>query len=174
MGCGKTWQRVALILHNRCCSWNDARQRWSGRKQRGSAIRRLSAPPNRITDQLGTLNAFTVCQGWETARRPERLFAFWSGTNFAWSGRSSPQATPMARHAGIDVATRLWAPNARELLKSRKLPRPLTRAIRYQLVTLTTGAVVWRRPNIQRCRLRPVDPGSVPAVPEPRTWVLLF
>jgi hypothetical protein len=47
-------------------------------------------------------------------------------------------------------------------------------AMTYQLVTPVTGAVVLEtREMFDRAGLKPVDPATVPTIPEPGTWVLI-
>jgi hypothetical protein len=47
-------------------------------------------------------------------------------------------------------------------------------AVRHQLVSEVSGAVVLERQSqYDAAGLKPVDPGSVPSVPEPETWMLL-
>jgi hypothetical protein len=51
----------------------------------------------------------------------------------------------------------------------------ITLAARYQLVTPVTGAVVLETAEQYRAAgLKPVDPGTVPTIPEPEMVVLLI
>ncbi|EAU68614.1 hypothetical protein STIAU_8812 [Stigmatella aurantiaca DW4/3-1] len=73
---------------------------------------------------------------------------------------------------------RLWAHNEVTRLTSTASPEAETQArdwaIRHQLVTGLTGAVVLERmQQYEEAGLRPVEPGTVPTVPEPETWMLL-
>ena len=46
--------------------------------------------------------------------------------------------------------------------------------MRYQLVTPVSGAVVLEtQAQYDQAGLKPVDPDSVPIVPEPETWMLI-
>jgi hypothetical protein len=71
---------------------------------------------------------------------------------------------------------RLWAlDEILRLTAARKFDQALQLAGRYQLVTQISGAVVLEtQSQYQAAKLKPVDAQSVPAVPEPSTWVLLL
>jgi hypothetical protein len=82
---------------------------------------------------------------------------------------ASKTSSHLARLWARDEVTRMLEggkPEARE--KAMEL------ATRHQLVTEVTGAVVLeRKEQYDAAGLRPVDPGTVPSVPEPETWMLL-
>ena len=104
----------------------------------------------------------------------------------AWSGVAAPAFVrerlgepppPGARVASTHLA-RLWAADrVRELLDSgtaeaRTSAQAL--AVRHQLVTPVSGAVVLETAaQYEAAGLEPVDPDSVPTVPEPAFWALL-
>jgi hypothetical protein len=75
---------------------------------------------------------------------------------------------------------RLWARDELSRMLESKQVSPEVRveasklAARYQLVSEVSGAVVLERQSqYDAAGLKPVDPGSVPSVPEPATWMLL-
>ncbi|MFY0565288.1 VIT domain-containing protein [Archangium lansingense] len=73
---------------------------------------------------------------------------------------------------------RLWAAGEiARLAESEQEPtraRALELATHHQLVSAVSGAVVLERQSqYDAAGLKPVDPGSVPSVPEPETWMLL-
>jgi hypothetical protein len=76
---------------------------------------------------------------------------------------------------GPDHIARLWAADRVRSL-ARSAPETATEiAVRYQLVTPVTGAVVLEtEEQYQSAGLTPVSPGSVPTVPEPETWAMMI
>lgn len=77
-----------------------------------------------------------------------------------------------------DHLVRLWAAGqvaaliARQNAQDREQATAL--AVRYQLVTPVSGAVVLETPaDYKAAGLEPVPPGSVPTLPEPETWAML-
>ena len=78
-----------------------------------------------------------------------------------------------------DHIARLWA--ADQVAAAAQSGEPQQReaatllAQRYQLVTPLTGAVVLEtRQQYTDAGLEPVAPGTVPTIPEPETWMLMF
>lgn len=78
-----------------------------------------------------------------------------------------------------DHIARLWA--ADQVAAAAQTGKPERReaatllAQRYQLVTPLTGAVVLEtRQQYADAGLEPVAPGTVPTIPEPETWMLMF
>jgi hypothetical protein len=110
-----------------------------------------------------------------------RLFSSWNGqgTVFAWKRELMPaqgisRQSP-AQESNLHLA-RLWAADEiGRLLHSRKTEAALQLAMRYQLVTPVSGAVVLETAaQYEQAGLKPVPPESVPAVPEPSTGLLLL
>jgi hypothetical protein len=77
---------------------------------------------------------------------------------------------PAAKHL-----ERLWAlEKIQRHLAARQTRAALELAAQYQLVTPVSGAVVLEtQDQYDRAGLTPVDPQTVPFIPEPGTWVLL-
>lgn len=87
------------------------------------------------------------------------------------------QLPPEAWKTSAHLA-RLWARGEiARLVASTEGParaQALELASRHQLVSEVSGAVVLERQSqYDAAGLRPVEPGSVPSVPEPETWMLL-
>ena len=87
----------------------------------------------------------------------------------------TPTASMPGKPASLHLA-RLWAfDEIRRLVAARQFDKAVRLADRYQLVTPVSGAVVLEtKAQYQTADLRPVEPQSVPSVPEPSTWVLLL
>ncbi|MEQ9318646.1 MAG: hypothetical protein RIF41_05780, partial [Polyangiaceae bacterium] len=81
-----------------------------------------------------------------------------------------------AGHRTSDHLARLWAADETEARRRRgETDEATDLAMRYQLVTPVTGAVVLESAGqYDEAGLQPVDPESVPTVPEPETWALLI
>lgn len=77
--------------------------------------------------------------------------------------------------AGKHVA-RLWAlGEIRRLAQERQTAAAISMAAQYQLVTPLSGAVVLEnQQQYADSGLKPVDPATVPTIPEPSTWILLI
>ena len=117
----------------------------------------------------------------------ERLFAGLSGAPLCAVKRVHRVITTAAT-AGNDLNTttsdaghisRLWA--YEETMRRFRERSPSTRnnavtlAARYQLVSPVTGAVVLEnKSQYDDAGLTPVDPSTVPAVPEPAEWLLIL
>ncbi len=73
---------------------------------------------------------------------------------------------------------RLWAHDETERLlsadKTKNMEAAIQLAAHYQIVTQITGAVVLEtKQQFKDAGLEPVEPGSVPTIPEPEFWALL-
>lgn len=75
-----------------------------------------------------------------------------------------------------DHLTRLWAfDEIKSHITAREDSLARGLAIDYQLVTPVSGAVVLENMNQYReAGLEPVEPGTVPSIPEPETWALII
>ena len=82
---------------------------------------------------------------------------------------------PIVANASSHVV-RLWVfDQIRALFKARKIAQAVQLAAQYQLVTPVSGAVVLETAQqFKDAGLTPADPATVPVVPEPSTWMLLF
>lgn len=136
--------------------------------------------PNRISEQLAGLDAIAALSRLGGIEEDlDRLFGIWSGRQpqFNWV-RNEDTSEDVEKKAlqtdGSAHVIRLWAfDQVRGLMKSRKLEEAIHLAALHQLVTPVTGAVVLETARqYADAGLTPVDAGSVPVVPEPRTWLL--
>lgn len=138
--------------------------------------------PNRVVEGLDGLAAYGSVPRWGSAEEDlRRLLSSWADRERSWvlrrehvADEASGGATdrPTAGHV-----TRLWAAGeAGRLMGERQWPAATELAARHQLVTAASGAVVLEtQDQYTQAGLRPVDPASVPVVPEPDTvllWIL--
>ncbi|MGV8125274.1 MAG: VIT domain-containing protein [Candidatus Xenobiia bacterium LiM19] len=96
--------------------------------------------------------------------------------------RESAKIIPKGSRGSVEETsshlTRLWAfDEIRRLMgdgSGRFRGRAVDLAIKYQLVTPVSGAVVLeKKEQYEKAGLKPVDPDTVPTVPEPGIWSLL-
>jgi hypothetical protein len=158
------------------------RLEWRG-KGSGPAVLEVSTSPgpNRIVEQLSSLEAIgSLTRLGSLEDDLERLFATWSGRR---------NELRLVRELETDLASidsqeepaasfhlvRLWARDQiQSLAKARKVSEAIELAGLYQLVTVVSGAVVLETmQQFTAAGLTPVDPLTVPAVPEPSSWMLL-
>lgn len=90
--------------------------------------------------------------------------------------RSDSRGMTLAKTS--DHLVRLWAAEQVNMMIARHTPEQRAAAtalaLRYQLVTPVTGAVVLEtKADYDAAGLEPVPPGSVPTLPEPETWAML-
>ena len=159
-------------------------------------LQRLERQPKRVTlydlaavrgpDAIGT-QLDGLAQVRTVARRAAlhedlaALFAQWRAGAMASAperARSKPGALPAAIKTSPHLA-RLWA--ADQVTAMLESGEPAQRdaatalALRYQLVTPVSGAVVLEtRAQYQAAGLEPVPAGSVPTIPEPETWLMMI
>jgi hypothetical protein len=137
--------------------------------------------PNRIAEMLDGIEAVKSLPrlgGLDDDLK--RLIASWGGggKNLALVrerlNADMPVASMQGKQTSLHLA-RLWAfDEILRLIAGREFDQALQLAGRYQLVTPISGAVVLEtQTQYQTAELKPVDAQSVPAVPEPSTWVLL-
>ncbi len=138
----------------------------------------VGAGPNRIAEQLETLIVWQRAMNGDTpAQRLASLLDGWSGraTHFAVKRERTPRAGAVA-NANRHVA-RLWAREEIERLRAEPWQWDVAEklALTLQLVTPVSGAVVLEtQEQYDRHGLKPVDPATVPVVPEPGTAALLL
>jgi hypothetical protein len=156
------------------------KQRIEWRGETGPALIEFAVlpGPNRIAEQLASLDALQSLPRLGHVKEDlDRLFGLWSGRQTEY------RFTRVVEEAGVNTAesgasshvVRLWAKDqVRELIKSRRISEAVEIAARYQLVTAVSGAVVLEtEQQFKDAGLTPVDPATVPVVPEPGTWALL-
>ncbi|MDY7232417.1 VIT domain-containing protein [Hyalangium rubrum] len=138
--------------------------------------------PNQVAVDLSTFAPFrTVPRIGSLEQDLKDLFSSWGHAAPTFSRERLPVAglelPPGAAKTSSHLA-RLWAREEVSRLSAVIEPAARTKAIdlaaRHQLVTELTGAVVLeRQEQYDEAGLTPVDPGTVPGVPEPETWMLL-
>jgi hypothetical protein len=138
--------------------------------------------PNRIAEKLDGIAAVkSVPRHFSVSRDLDRLIASWNGSDKSFAllreqlGADIAVASMQGKETSLHLA-RLWAfDEILRLTAARRFDQALQLAARYQLVTPISGGVVLEtQSQYQTAGLKPVDAQSVPAVPEPSTWVLLL
>ena len=108
----------------------------------------------------------------------DRILAQWNGTEkmFVAKREIKNGAKPAAPAVeGSSHLARLWANEEVGRLSAKHTDEAIKLASSYQLVTSVTGAVVLEtQEQYERAGLDPVNPNSVPTIPEPETWALIM
>ncbi len=136
------------------------------------------AGPNRIAEQFATSGTFSALPRTGRLQKDlERLFASWTGRQprFTFTRMEEKLAAGETPKGSAHIV-RLWAHDQiRELAKSRNVADAVKLAGEQQLVTSVSGAVVLEtKQQFAAAGLTPVDPATVPTIPEPGTWALLI
>jgi len=136
--------------------------------------------PDRILERLDTFAAIrSVPRLAAPGEDLRRLLGTWNlaGGNWqrVWSVTPAPPEEAGAVKASLHLA-RLWAHGeVIRLKKARQVREAIALATRYQLVTPASGAVVLENQRqFADNNLTPVDPATVPSIPEPATAGLLL
>lgn len=137
--------------------------------------------PNRILEKLDGLDAVVgVPRPGTFAEDFERCVAVFARAEPRWEIRREladrAEGDPAPESVASTHVTRLWAfDEIRRLVRSRRTAEAVALAGRHQLVTPVSGAVVLEtKAQYDAAGLTPVDPATVPVVPEPRVGVLLL
>jgi hypothetical protein len=161
------------------------RQRWERRPGNPRLYEiQVGNGPNRIIEKLDGIQELKSVPRFGTlAGDLEKLFSQW---------RDQPKKIVLVREkvkrentpeiaSGKQTSNhlaRLWAYD--EVLKrltdkgKMGIDEAIQLAVNYQLVTPVTGAVVLEtQQQYQQAGLEPVQPGTVPTIPEPETWALI-
>ncbi len=143
---------------------------------------RVGRGPDRLAEEVGEYASFRTVPRIDSLEQDlERLFTSWSHAAPEFHRERLPVAElalpPEAWKTSSHLA-RLWArEEISRLVLSREdeaVARAMELGARHQLVTELTGAVVLeRQEQYDEAGLKPVEPGTVPSVPEPETWMLL-
>jgi len=137
-----------------------------------------------ITDRLSErAEAVNVARTAPLHKEMADLFSSLDKSSFHLSlRRESVNIMPKGSKGSVEETSshlvRLWAyDEIRRLMgdsSGRFRGRAVDLAIKYQLVTPVSGAVVLeRKEQYEKAGLKPVDPDTVPTVPEPGIWSLL-
>jgi hypothetical protein len=147
-----------------------------------SLLELQTAPgPNRIVEQLdGFPQVRSVRRLGSLGQDLERLFSGWKPGARHWVARKEHRDTldPAERDTTVRTSlhlARLWArEEVHRLLSKGCVKEAVEVSARFQLVTRVSGAVVLEnQAQYDRAGLQPADPATVPAIPEPSTWILL-
>ncbi len=141
----------------------------------------IGTGPNRIAEKIDTLVTWhRVLDGWKAADRLALLLDRWAGraNRYVVERERIPRSeiTGPAKAADRHVA-RLWGREEIERMRVTPTQREEAEklAVQLQLVTPVSGAVVLEtQQQYDRHGLKPVDPATVPVVPEPGTVALLL
>jgi len=161
------------------------RQRWD-RHPSGPTVLHVQAVAgvNKIIESLDGLTQVRALASTGSAEQDiKRLFNLWRGSEpifkitrekVAGDYKLSEQAKETSAHLA-----RLWAKDEVDRLRGfrdeNSRNKAVTIATSYQLVTPLSGAVVLESAEqYQRAGLEPVDPATVPTIPEPEIWMLLI
>jgi hypothetical protein len=164
----------------------ELRQRWE-RRPEGPALYSVQteAGPDHVAEKLDGVAGFVPVPRFGGLRADlEDLFGRLAGTKkrlrfvrVSEPPKKAPAAAEGAKKSSAHLA-RLWANDeVGRMLGDRdgnRTDEAIRLAARYQLVTPVSGAVVLEtRQQYEQAGLKPVEPGSVPTIPEPETIVLL-
>lgn len=154
------------------------------RKPDGPPIYELQTElgPDRVINKLNGLRAIHSIPRMGTLQDDlTRLFALWNNGENQLAFERQTVGNGETAKAGSAVETslqiaRLWAHDeVHRLSATRKVGDAVSLAALYQLVTPVSGAVVLENAQqYQETGLKPVDPQSVPSIPEPSSFALLL
>jgi hypothetical protein len=166
------------------------RQRWERRPDGATSYSiQTEVGPDHVSEKLDGIAAIeTVARTGKLQADLESLFARLSGrkeqfrfVRVSESARHAPAGDGKEAQETKETSThlaRLWANDeVARLLADRgknRTDEAIELAARYQLVTPVSGAVVLEtQEQYRQAGLQPVEPGSVPTIPEPEMVLLL-
>jgi hypothetical protein len=165
---------------------HELRQRFSRRPDNPRLLDiQVRDGPNFVVEQLDGIRSIqsSVRMGTPTEDL-ERLFQSWRpGTKQIALIRD--KVPPGTLQSGVNSEetsshlARLWAFDEVNRLLASDTTDSRSQAVRlasnYQLVTTVTGAVVLEtKEQYDRAGLKPVEPGTVPTIPEPEEWLMMI
>lgn len=193
----KAWDLAAQSPGNSAIVWvhgpqllqlrpvEELRQRWE-RRPDGPVLYAVQTQngPDRVEEKLdGVFSVESVPRMGHLQSDLEKLFAQLSGRSKSFEfvrSNEKVQQLPGSSNAKQTSAhlARIWAHDeVRRLITSRdekSLAAATELAVAYQLVTPVSGAVVLEtKQQYDAAGLKPVDPGTVPTIPEPEMFVLI-
>jgi hypothetical protein len=167
-------------------SVDELRQRWE-RRPSGSRLFDLQTRrgANLIAENLSGVAAVNrIMRMGDASQEMGRLFSRFSGGSqqFTVTRSKLPSARRAAPGNSKDTSkhlARLWAfdevANLLRLGDDKSSDAAMKLASSYQIVTPLTGAVVLEtQEQYRRAGLEPVNPGTVPTIPEPEEWLLML
>ncbi|MFN0111853.1 MAG: VIT domain-containing protein [Blastocatellia bacterium] len=162
---------------------DELRQRW---ERRPGSPQMFDLPvlggANRVAEKLDGIEAIeTVERSGNLENDLDRLFARWRGQSkqiviHREKAENRQQEQRKDLQQTSSHLARLWAfDETRRLIAAKQTDAAVKLAATYQLVTPVSGAVVLETAEqYQRAGLEPVPPNSVPTIPEPEEWLLMF
>jgi hypothetical protein len=140
----------------------------------------VEAGPNLIMERMDSkIPIRTIARLGGVKEDLSRLFATWSPSSKHYQvtrthvlEKSAGDLSKLQK--ATDHTVRLWAyEEVLQRIRNRKQNEGVELAALYQLVTPVSGAVVLEnKAQYQQAQLTPVDPNTVPVVPEPSTYLL--
>lgn len=159
------------------------RQRWERRPDNPRLFDlQLTKGANLVSEKLdGIETVEAVERTGNLTQDLNRLFARWQGTTKQLLirrekvARQRQELQKELQETSAHLA-RLWAlDETRRLIATNRINDAVKLAAAYQLVTPVSGAVVLETDEqYKRAGLEPVPPNSVPTIPEPEEWLLMF
>jgi hypothetical protein len=139
--------------------------------------------PNRLAEKFDGVAAWTcAARSGTLAEDLAELWSRWSNggpiltmLRLRLEGDQMHDVLPLSEAAGKQVE-RLWAnEEVRRLMADRKVSQAVDLSAAHQIVTPVSGAVVLEtKEQYARAGLQPAEAATVPAVPEPATWLLVI
>ncbi len=163
---------------------DELRQRWERRRENAPQMfdLQLAAGANLVSETLdGLENVETVERTSNLTKDLDRLFGRWRGESKQLLirrervARQRQELQKDLQETSSHLA-RLWAfDETRRLIADKNINGAVQLAASYQLVTPVSGAVVLETAEqYQRAGLQPVPANTVPTIPEPEEWLLMF
>jgi hypothetical protein len=138
--------------------------------------------PNRVLEKLDGLHSVhSVLRLGDLGDDLGRLFGAWSAHTGSLEfirervGPAAPDDSPLGTETSMHLA-RLWAAEeVSRACEARHFTNAMRLAVRYQLVTPVSGAVVLEtQAQYQQAGLKPAPSESVPIIPEPSAGLVLL
>jgi hypothetical protein len=167
-------------------SVDELRQRWERRPSGGRLFDlQTRRGANLIAENLSGVAAVNrIMRTGDASQEMGRLFSRFGGGSqqFTVTRSKLPSSRRAARGNSKETSkhlARLWAfdevANLLRLGDDKSSDAAMKLASSYQIVTPLTGAVVLEtQEQYRRAGLEPVNPGTVPTIPEPEEWILML
>ena len=159
------------------------RQRWERRPNNPQLFDlQIARGANLVSEKLDGIEAVEAVERTDNLTQDlNRLFARWQGTSKRMLirrekvARQQQELQKDLQETSSHLA-RLWAlEETRRLIATNHINDAVKLAATYHLVTPVSGAVVLETDEqYKRAGLEPVPPNSVPTIPEPEEWLLMF
>lgn len=128
---------------------------------------------NLISEEIGTVSNYDLVTG-ELELTLKKLTG--NLDFFSWEIRTCGVNSRQTGKQTSKHLYRLWAAKrVEELVEEKDIETAINIAVRNQIVTSVTGAVVLENQSqYDQHGLKPVDSDTVPTIPEPETWLMLI